>query len=241
MVPLLPNQPPSACDSSKCYVRYTPCSIGVPQGSILDPALFMLYANDLPDTVQSSQEIMFADDTKLFKAIKSTDDAAKLQADLQTFESWFTNLGLVFNEKNCKTQTITRKMKPVVTTYTMGDSRLFSTKSERYLGVWICTDLAWNKQVNEQCVRANKILGYIRRNTRNIQYTSVRRTIYLALIRSHFGFATQVWAPQSIDVIVKLERTQRRATKYILNLPFTCAVKYSSKLLISPCTPNRAG
>ena len=75
-------------------------------------------------------------------------------------------------------------MKPVVTTYTMGDSRLFSTKSERYLGVWICTDLAWNKQVNKQCVRANKILGYIRRNTRNIQYISVGRTIYLALIRS---------------------------------------------------------
>ena len=78
---------------------------------------------------------------------------------------------------------------------------------------------------------ANKSLGYIRRNTRSIQYTSVRRTIYLALIRSHFGFPTQVWAPQSIDLIVKLERTQRRARKYILNLPFTCAVKYSSRLL----------
>ena len=43
-------------------------------------------------------------------------------------------------------------MKPVVTTYTMGDSRLLSTNSERDFGVWICTDLAWNKQVNEQCV-----------------------------------------------------------------------------------------
>ena len=76
-----------------------PVTSPVPQGSILDPALFMLYANDLPDTVQSSQVIMFADDTKLFKIIKSTDDAAKLQADLQTQESWPTNLGLVFKKK----------------------------------------------------------------------------------------------------------------------------------------------
>ena len=45
-------------------------------------------------------------------------------------------------------------MKPVVSTYTMGDSRLLSTKSERDLGVWICTDLARNKQVNEQSVPA---------------------------------------------------------------------------------------
>ena len=81
----------------------------MPQGSILDPALFMLYANDLPDTVQSSQVIMFADDTKLFKAIKSTDDAAKLQADLQTFESLFTNSGLVFNEKHA----VRHKQSPV--------------------------------------------------------------------------------------------------------------------------------
>ena len=107
----------------------------------------------------------------------------------------------------------------------MGDSRLLSTNSERDLGVWICTNLAWKKQINEQCVRANKSLGYIRRNSR-IQYTSVRRTIYLTLIRTHFSFATQVRALQSIDAIVKLERTQRRATKYILNLlfnlPFTC-------------------
>ena len=198
----------------------------VPQGSILGPALFLLHANDLPDTVQSSQVAMFAGDTKLFKVIKSTDDVAKLQADLQTQESWSINSGLVFNKKKCKTQKITPKMKPVVTTYTMGDSRLLSTKSECDLGVWICTDLAWNKQINEQCVRANKSLGYIRRNSRNIQYTSVRRTIYLTLIRSHFSFATQVWALQSIGLIVKLERTQRRATKYILNLlfnlPFTC-------------------
>ena len=38
---------------------------GVPQGSVLDPHLFLIYISDLPDGVTSMCKI-FADDTSLF-------------------------------------------------------------------------------------------------------------------------------------------------------------------------------
>ena len=55
-----------------------PVRSGVPQGSILDPMLFLLYTNDLPDAIEHSKIACFADDTKLFKKIGFTSDAISL-------------------------------------------------------------------------------------------------------------------------------------------------------------------
>ena len=53
------------------------------------------------------------------------------------------------------------------------------------------------------------------------------------------GYATQIWAPQSIELIVNLERIQIRATKFILKLPYSSNISYTSRLetlnLISIC------
>ena len=51
--------------------RDFPVTSGVPQASILGPALFLLYVNNLPDVITKSQVVMFADDTKAYKEMKS--------------------------------------------------------------------------------------------------------------------------------------------------------------------------
>ena len=49
-----------------CRIEYCVVKCGVPQGSILGPLLFLLYANDLKNASFVLDPIMFADDTKLF-------------------------------------------------------------------------------------------------------------------------------------------------------------------------------
>ena len=97
---------------------------------------------------------------------------------------------------------------------------LENVENERDLGVWISNNLTWRKQVLEQCSKANKMLGFIKRSTRTIKNCKARRTLYITLVRSQMGYATQVWSPQIIDLIARLERVQRRASRYILDLPF---------------------
>ena len=85
----------------------------------------------------------------------------------------------------------------------------------------------------QRFILAKKYFGVrctLKRNTRFIFGTEVRRTLYQALVRPRLGYATQIWAPQSIELIVKLERIQRRATKFILKLPYSSNISYTSRL-----------
>ena len=59
-----------------------PVVSGVPQGSILGPLLFLIFINDITETVTSSDLLLFADDTKCFKTIGNPSDCHLLQQDL---------------------------------------------------------------------------------------------------------------------------------------------------------------
>ena len=56
-----------------------PVLSGVPQGSVLGPILFLIFVNNLPNFILSSQVTLFADDTKCFKSVHSSSDSYSLQ------------------------------------------------------------------------------------------------------------------------------------------------------------------
>ena len=143
--------------------------------------MFLLYVNDLPDVVTSSSVAAFAHDTKLFKHIISNiTDNSLLQRDVNNVEAWSSSSDMSFNNRKCKvqSQTISRKRKPIVTSYFISKTLLEHCNHERDLGVWISCDLSWKKQVHSHTTKANKILVFVQRTTKFVKgITTNSRTL----------------------------------------------------------------
>ena len=101
----------------------SPVTSGVPQGSVLGPLLFLVFINDLPSRVKAAAG-MFADDAALQKKIRNEDDAADLQKDLDSLQSWEKEWQMQFNPDKCEVIHVTTKKEPIRFPYQIHNTRL---------------------------------------------------------------------------------------------------------------------
>ena len=102
------------------------------------------------------------------------------------------------------------------TRYSLYNQELSVVPSTKYLGVTISQDLSWNNHISQVCSKANKTLGFVRRNLK-INSPAIKAQAYKALVRPQMEYAATVWDPYTQKNKHQLEMVQRRAARWTLN------------------------
>ena len=131
-------------------------------------------------------------------------------------DEWTRSNNIQFNISKCKVLTVTRKKQPVHYNYTLKNVQLTHMAEENDLGIIVTSTLSWVKPINAIVSKANKLLGLLKRTCPLLLNVAVRRTLYLSLVKLQLCYGTQVWSPSHSYLQGKIERVQRRATRWIL-------------------------
>ena len=189
-----------------------PVTSGVPQGSVLGPILFLAFINDMPEMIRSKCRL-FADDSILYREIRSPEDTTILQHDLDELHKWEVKWGMSFNPSKCHVMHMTRKKKPILKDYTLKGETLETVESATYLGIELSSDLSWNKHITKTCNKANRTLGFVKRNIIT-DSTKAKQTAYKTLVRPQTEYAASVWDPHTDRHQHNIEMVQRRAARW---------------------------
>ena len=116
---------------------------------------------------------------------------------------------------------LTRKqIKKIHASYTLEGTDLENVESIKYLGVTITSDLRWNTHVSNVCTKANRTLGFLRRNLYSCPQ-KIKEAAYKGLVRPVLGYGSPVWLgppfppPPGVVLQEELESVQQRAARFV--------------------------
>ena len=208
--------------------KMVPIQIGVPQGSILGPLLYLIYVNDIGNSCNGNI-LSFADDTTLYMSNSDfTELYANANQQANALYQWFCANKLSLNANKTKYIVIRPKhMKECLSQHSIhiGNTELdrigndCSAQSIKFLGMYIDENLTWKKHISEVTKKVSRALFSLKQVKHTLPLDSLR-TLYFALIHPHLSYGITAWGNADKNIIKQVISMQKRAIRIIHNAPY---------------------
>lgn len=244
---------------------HTELSIGVPQGSILGPLLFILYTKDLEDIAEKHGCYihLYADDTQLyftFDVINSSNLELKIKACLDDIKSWMVDNFLQLNASKTEVMILSSKHDhsmslPAELQLTVNGSPTEVNSSVKSLGVFLDNKLSMSDHITS-------IIQACNLQIRNLWFIASKLSMKLkiqlvhALVLSKLDYCNSVFYGISTKDLQRLQLIQNSAVRFIFGkgkrahvtdllrkvhfLPVKYRIMYKIALLTFKCVNNLA-
>uniref|UniRef100_A0A6Q2ZN45 Reverse transcriptase domain-containing protein n=1 Tax=Esox lucius TaxID=8010 RepID=A0A6Q2ZN45_ESOLU len=200
----------------KQYVYVNDCNsscklitVGVPQGSILGPLLFILYINDFVNSSKIFHKIIFADDTNLFTSHSNPIILQNIvNLELIKVDTWFkcNKLSLNTSKTNYILFKSTKKKlfkNTDLCLIKINDQLIKRVISTKFLGVLIDDSLTFKSHIDHLVNKLSKYVGLFYK-IRHFLPLSALLVLYKTLFEPHLNYCNVIWC--NTFIIVELNK-----------------------------------
>ena len=209
---------------------------GVPQGSVLDPLLFLLYTSEL-FSILENKLIGYADDSTLMAVVPSPGVsvavAESLIRDLGRVSEWCDLWGMKLNASKTKTMIVakSRTMHPQSPPLTIGGTVLKESDDFVILGVTFDSKMAFEKHLRSVSRAASQKLGILRKSWRVFHDRALLGRCFRGFVMPVLEYCSAVWCSAAGTHLKLLDRAISGA-RFLTGGVFECAISHRRSVAV---------